>query len=98
MTTPTYEISYGFSDGQGPFLEEIPSVDIQQALYRFTRKHPNVDPVNINHIKRVVAPAVVDCRSSQKPSSTIFCIEDPNLGVTVTLGSRNVDVNTGDTP
>jgi hypothetical protein len=61
---PHFSITYGYSDGQGPFTDTLPAQDIQVALYQFARKHPNVAPENINKIKQ--HKAVLDVRSNQK--------------------------------
>ena len=49
-----FNITYGYSDGQGPFTDSLPAQDIQVALYQFARKHPNVGPENISKIEQVI--------------------------------------------
>ena len=68
-----FNITYGYSDGQGPFTDSLEAQDIQVALYQFARKHPNVMPENINKIEQ--EQAVLDVRSSQKPRDPLGQIE-----------------------
>uniref|UniRef100_A0A6M3LIF8 Uncharacterized protein n=1 Tax=viral metagenome TaxID=1070528 RepID=A0A6M3LIF8_9ZZZZ len=62
-----YNITYGFSDGQGPFTDSLPAQDIQVALYQFARKHPAVGPENINKIEQEPRDPLGQIKS-KKPS------------------------------
>ena len=78
-----FRISYGLSDGQGPFIDDIKALDIQVALYQFARKHPNVSAENINSISLVEVSVTdhegTEWTSGQKPKDPLGQAKKPSF-------------------